>query len=1348
MSAEGTPGVTTENPHPQKVQRADFYGRVRYCCMFGKSSKSILKYFVANAKHLVDKKPSDPTFVVAVLKLLKNEDDQTKEMFITEAIYSNKRLASEVGGPDQTPALHSAIRARKKEIVYALLRNDADASLVDKKGRGPLHCAAETGELDIVKALIEGKDGPSSSALVSAQDSYGITPIGEACRHGHPGVAEYLLRKFPDAGQRAGSGGRTPLHIAADSGHLGVIKMLLDFNILVNDGGTGETARFADSEGENTPSTDARAMFDINQKTVAGRTALNLACRRGDLSIVKLLLEKHADPGILSKNGENCLWDAARTGHDKIVGFLLEKKDLADKINRLNSSGITLLSACCSAKSHTIVRQLLAKGADCTIANKDGSKPITEAILCCDVESLSILLESPKFSENPREALSYEVGGKRSTALHLACQRHDIKLIEFLVSKMRSADCIDKLNDGQDMTVLHEASRMGFSRAVTFLLDEYPLFVKAANNEGWTPLHCACHEALGYRNVTSISQMKDVNSDHGTTIEMDEWEYRENYADTVRILVDRGADVKAQNNNGNTALHLAAMQGHTERVSTILDMLADEAALLILNNNKETPLVCSLKKRRAQVAEMLVDEMRWITFAGDETRDDLLRFFIQRRDHRLVASILYKEARTSKHARLSSISQGDKALVLAAFIGSPRLVWWLLQSSIPGTTLNRDIAAAKLVCTEETLARQQAGRRYSISDLGDLTTERHLTAFESVLELLRKPPPFNERGQTLTVRSQYAGAQDQPPHFLNNYKVEILDLYKDQFIQHSASVNEALYSGDPSEMMKELWTRIDKLDESHGSLWPIQSTFPDDTMRWMMDMSKAVFPDDDTKVSDRSWLLCSGKEMPYVAPAWRCDALYKSSDYKALLDFYQDKETIIHGTRTLDEYFYHSCLDSSLTESLEALNDDQILGKNVRNDVDKDACGFQVNVDQLWIWVLDEKTVITSTTHRLDWEINPMGGAIVDSLRDAMGKIGEVPMDAYEMAAFIMTSCISSVDTHFPMTSLTSLTSRDESLPRMEDCSALAEFAYAIDQHSSRRDSSCSVPEQFRVNIKEAFNNATAKLSISEIKLYNMFVGKENQKFPTLPSSRWQASMAEAPEDAVAVLSREIKDMRDELKILRLIAEKQKAVQAEFRRLAFSPDRHLPARDMVQELLHMDKAAERIEASINVTFALQHNAKAFEQARITIQQGRIMVVFTLVTIVFLPLSFFTSLFAMQFETSRTTPGWVYGIILGVSAVIVSAICSYVFRFWDWYAEMKNKSKMMMIRKWLVRALASLAVHLYGTPPLNHVLFRYDLLFRAISAISAWAQGAEDVLDTKSEHWGHNAASVLGSDAKS
>ncbi|KAM3509998.1 hypothetical protein MY11210_006103 [Beauveria gryllotalpidicola] len=721
MSAEGTPGFTPEIP--KKGQRADFYARVRFCCKFGKSSKSILKYFAADAKHLVDKRPSDSTFVVTVLGLLENEDDQTKEMFIIEAINSNKRLASEVGGQDQTPALHSAIRARNKEIVCALLKNDADISLVDKKGRGPLHCAAETGDLDIVKALIDGKDGPSSSALVSVQDSYGITPIGEACRHGHSDVVEYLLRKFPDAGQRAGSGGRTSLHIAAHFGHLGVIKMLLDLKMPVKDAITGEPTRFANAQGENTPATDARAMFDVNQKTLDGRTALSLACRRGDLSIVKFLLEKHADAKILSKNGENCLWDAARTGHDKIVGFLLEKKELADKTNRLNSSGITLLSACCTAKSHTIARQLLAKGADCTIANKDGSKPITEAILCCDMESLSILLDSQKFYDNPSEALSYE--------------------------------------------------------------------------------------------------------------------------------------------------------------------------------------------------------------------------------------------------------------------------------------------------------------------------------------------------------------------------------------------------------------------------------------------------------------------MPYVAPAWRCDTLYQSSDYTALLDFYQDKETIIHGTRTLDEYFYHSCLDSSLEESIQALNNDQILGKNVRNDVDKRAYGFQVNVDQLWIWVLDEKTVVTSTTHRLDWEINPMGGAIVDSLRDAMGKIGEVPMDAYEMAAFIMTSCISSVDTHFPMTS------RDEPLPRMEDYSALAEFAYAIDQHTSRRDSSCSIPEHFRVNIKEAFNNAIAKISISEIKLYNMFVGKENRKFPALPSSRWQASMTKAPEDAVAVLSREIKDMRDELKILRLIAEKQKAVQAEFRRLAFPPEHHLPVRDMVQELVHMDRAAERIEASVS-----------------------------------------------------------------------------------------------------------------------------------------------------------------------
>ncbi len=60
----------------------------------------------------------------------------------------------------------------------------------------------------------------------------------------------------------------------------------------------------------------------------------------------------------------------------------------------------------------------------------------------------------------------------------------------------------------------------------------------------------------------------------------------------------------------------------------------------------------------------------------------------------------------------------------------------------------------------------------------------------------------------------------------------------------------------------------------------------------------------------------------------------------------------MHGTRTLDEYYYHFCMDSKSEESIQAHNKDQILSKVLHKDLNDRKSWILINVDQLWIWVL------------------------------------------------------------------------------------------------------------------------------------------------------------------------------------------------------------------------------------------------------------------------------------------------------------------------------------------------------------------------------------------------------------
>ncbi|CAG9328202.1 unnamed protein product [Blepharisma stoltei] len=65
----------------------------------------------------------------------------------------------------------------------------------------------------------------------------------------------------------------------------------------------------------------------LNKRNGEGKTALYVACKNGNLEVVKILIEKgavHQITSVIEKEEETCLEVAVRWGHKKIVEFLLE----------------------------------------------------------------------------------------------------------------------------------------------------------------------------------------------------------------------------------------------------------------------------------------------------------------------------------------------------------------------------------------------------------------------------------------------------------------------------------------------------------------------------------------------------------------------------------------------------------------------------------------------------------------------------------------------------------------------------------------------------------------------------------------------------------------------------------------------------------------------------------------------------------------------------------------------------------------------------------------------------------------------------------------------------------------
>ncbi|KAF5671259.1 ankyrin unc44 [Fusarium heterosporum] len=123
----------------------------------------------------------------------------------------------------------------------------------------------------------------------------------------------------------------------------------------------------------------------------------------------------------------------------------------------------------------------------------------------------------------------------------------------------------------------------------------------------------------------------------------------------------------------------------------------------------------------------------------------------------------------------------------------------------------------------------------------------------------------------------------------------------------------------------------------------------------------------------------------------------------------------------------------------------------------------------------------------------------------------------------------------------------------------------------------------------------------------------------------------------------DIKDVRDELSILKSVAQFQSFVQEDLVGKGRGASR-LSSSYVMKDLEELDKIAERIQTAINTTLSLQQNDLA-------ITQGKTVMVFTLATVFFLPLSFLSSLFALDVETFLQTPAWAFYIIFFVSVGI-------------------------------------------------------------------------------------------------
>ncbi|EDL98852.1 rCG54922 [Rattus norvegicus] len=250
-----------------------------------------------------------------------------------------------------------AARCGHASVAHLLLDHGADVNAQNRLGASVLTVASRGGHLGVVKLLLEAgatvdhrnPSGESTASGGSRDELLGITALMAAVQHGHEAVVRLLMEWGADPNHTARTVGWSPLMLAALLGKLSVVQQLVEKGANPDHLGVLEKTAFEvaldrkhrDLADYLDPLTTVRpktgnfqlvkeiADEDPNHVNLVngdGATPLMLAAVTGQLPLVQLLVEKHADMNKQdSVHGWTALMQATYHGNKEIVKYLLNQ---------------------------------------------------------------------------------------------------------------------------------------------------------------------------------------------------------------------------------------------------------------------------------------------------------------------------------------------------------------------------------------------------------------------------------------------------------------------------------------------------------------------------------------------------------------------------------------------------------------------------------------------------------------------------------------------------------------------------------------------------------------------------------------------------------------------------------------------------------------------------------------------------------------------------------------------------------------------------------------------------------------------------------------------------------------
>lgn len=392
---------------------------------------------------------------------------------------------------------------------------------------------------------------------------------------------------------------------------------------------------------------------DIDARGPEGRTALMDLASRGDIEMVKLLIDHDAEVELSEwSRSDTALHYAIKGKHEDVVKLLLDNKA---NINKPDSDGTKPLHLASLSGNKKIVEDLLAFKPKLDAKDLNGWAAIHFAVKNEHADIVELLVNAgckinvkTKLDDQTPLHFAAELGNEAvvrvlldarahynartkvgETALFLACAKGSEKIVNMLLD----AGAKYKIKSTNNRSVLHAAVKGDNIGIIQKFLD-FGLDIDAVDSDGYSPLDVAFEFASERVISTLMSRGAKLveNDDRKSALH---FACERGFEDIAQQLLKLGVNIHAKTPEGRTVLHSAILGGNENLVLLFL-----QRGLSALDRGEDNKT--SLHYAAEQVNVKIVQEMlkQGINMDDKDTAGETALSLATRKSNNRVAQLL------------------------------------------------------------------------------------------------------------------------------------------------------------------------------------------------------------------------------------------------------------------------------------------------------------------------------------------------------------------------------------------------------------------------------------------------------------------------------------------------------------------------------------------------------------------------------------------------------------------------------------------------------------------------------------------------------------------------------------